>query len=104
MMQTNIEAEPSVAEDALDGENVKSSSGSSAKINETPLDSGNDEKKKKGKKKDKKKCDVCSSDKEHKEHRREKRRLKKEKQERKREKEASVSNLDTKEEFSQPTQ
>merc|ERR1719150_1075141 len=93
MMQTNIEAEPSVAEDALDGENVKSSSGSSAKINETPLDSGNDEKKKKGKKKDKKKCDVCTSDKEHREHRREKRRIKKEKQEKKREKE-TVSSKD----------
>ena len=64
MIQTNIEAEPSVTEDALDGENVKSSSGSSAKINETPQDSGNEEKKKKGKKKDKKKCEVCSSDKE----------------------------------------
>ena len=104
MVQTNQEVEPSLTEELVDGENVKSSSGSSGKINDTPQDSGNDEKKKKGKKKDKKKCDVCSSDKEHKEHRREKRRLKKEKQERKREKEASVSNLDTKEEFSQPTQ
>ena len=104
MIQTNIEAEPSVAEDALDGENVKSSSGSSAKINETPLDSGNDEKKKKGKKKDKKKCDVCSSDKEHKEHRREKRRLKKEKKERKKEKEASINNLHKTEEFQEAKQ
>ena len=76
-------------------EAIRSSGSSNAKINETPQDSGNDDKKKdkKGKKKEKKKCETCNSDKEHKEHRREKRRIKKEKQEKKREKEASLNNL-----------
>ena len=82
-------------EDKVDNETVQSSGSSNNKINETPQDSGNDDKKKdkKGKKKDRKKCDVCSSDKEHREHRREKRRIKKEKQERKKEKEASSTAL-----------
>ena len=84
-----------VETEADSGAVINSSAGSSVKINETPQDSGNDEKKKdkKGKKKDKKKCDVCTSDKEHREHRREKRRIKKEKQEKKREKE-TVSSKD----------
>ena len=86
----------------VDNDAVKSSGSSTAKMNETPLDSGNDDKKKekKGKKKEKKKCDSCSTDKEHKEHRREKRRIKKEKQERKREKESL--NSSTKDLSSQP--
>ena len=97
------EGETKVADDeeadGLDNndEANKSSGSSNAKINETPQDSGNDDKKKdkRGKKKEKKKCETCSSDKEHKEHRREKRRIKKEKQERKKEKEASLNNLTT---------